>query len=133
MAECLEDFIVSIQVFETVVLMHIDRAWIMERKISKDIRGSTGLSNCTGDRKINTKIRLTTLKGKGTQNIRNIYPNRRRKAFPNSLTEKWGTALKSCTKSNILCICYFPENLRMCRGCHLVSGHLPYMIQYCKF
>ena len=61
MDECLEDFIIRIQVSERVLLKHIDRAWIMERKISKDIRSRNGLSNCTGDHKINTKIRYFLL------------------------------------------------------------------------
>ena len=102
-----EDFIVRTQVSETVLLKHTDGAWLMERKISKDMRSGVGLANCTGDRKINTKIRLTTLKGKGRQNICNIYPNIGWESFPNSLTEKLGIALKSCTKSNILCIHIF--------------------------
>jgi hypothetical protein len=56
----------------------------MERKISKDIRSRVGLSNCNGDHKINTKIRLTSFKGKGRQNICNIYTNIRWETFPDS-------------------------------------------------
>ena len=37
MAECLEDFIIRILVSESVLLKHIDRAWVMDRKVSKDM------------------------------------------------------------------------------------------------
>jgi hypothetical protein len=41
----------------------------MKREISKDIRSRIRLSNCTGDCTINTKIKLTILKGEGRQNF----------------------------------------------------------------